>query len=125
MRSLELLGHRLFKVANQEIKGRSFIAIDPESNTVYIAHVDNNSHVIVSANNSVPGDPNTFVQIGSCLTQGIVNFTYVTDLQSACLSTYDGDIILFNKERFEKGEEAVCNRRIDMYSECLILISFV
>jgi elongator complex protein 1 len=107
MRSLELLGHKSFEVTDKEINGRSFIATDPESNTVYIAFKDQDSQIIVSANNSVPGDPNAFVQIGKCPAEGIANFTYLTDLQVVCLATYNGDIMLFNKERFENGDEAV------------------
>ncbi|KAG0917728.1 hypothetical protein G6F33_001222 [Rhizopus arrhizus] len=107
MRSLELLGHKSFEVTDKEINGRSFIATDPESNTVYIAFKDQDSQIIVSANNSVPGDPNAFVQIGKCPAEGIANFTYLTDLQVVCLATYNGDIMLFNKERFENGDEAM------------------
>lgn len=107
MRNLELLGHKSFNVTDKEIKGRSFITTDPESNTVYTAFKDHDSQVTVSANNSVPGDPNAFVQIGNCPAEDIISFSYLTDLQAACLSTSDGDIILFHKERFEKGEEAV------------------
>lgn len=107
MRNLELLGHKSFNVTDKEIKGRSFITTDPESNTVYTAFKDHDSQVTVSANNSVPGDPNAFVQIGNCPAEDIISFSYLTDLQAACLSTSDGDIILFHKERFEKGEEAM------------------
>ncbi|KAI9245023.1 IKI3 family-domain-containing protein [Sporodiniella umbellata] len=107
MRNLELLGHKSYKVTDKTTEGQSFITTDPESNTVYTAFKDSDSQVTVSANNSVPGDEHAFIQIGHCTAQRIVSFLYLTDLQAICLSTSDGDIILFHKERFEKGEEAI------------------
>jgi elongator complex protein 1 len=108
MRNLELLGHRSSKVTSSGIEGRSFIATDPESLTVYVAFEDDNGQVRVAATDLAPGDPTAFVEIGRCLASAIVSFTFLADLQVACLCTYNGDIMLFSKERFEKGEEAVC-----------------
>ncbi|KAI9478143.1 MAG: IKI3 family-domain-containing protein [Benjaminiella poitrasii] len=107
MRSLELLGQRSTKITSATIEGRSFIATDPESLTVYAAFVDLNDQIRVAANNLAPDDPNAFVEIGRCPGSTIVNFTYIADLQVICLCTWTGDIILFSKERFEKGEEAM------------------
>jgi elongator complex protein 1 len=116
MRSLELLGQRSAKVTSSEIKGRSFIATDPESLTVYIAFEDVNSQVRVAATNLAPGDPTAFVELGRCPASAIVSFTFLADLQVVCLCTYNGDIMLFSKERFEKGDEAV---RIDTHVKLL------
>ncbi|KAI7903384.1 IKI3 family-domain-containing protein [Cokeromyces recurvatus] len=107
MRSLELLGQRTAKVTSSTIDGRSFIAFDPESSTVYAAFVDLNDQIRVAANNLAPNDPNAFVEIDRCPGSNIVNFTFIADQQVACLCTWSGDIIHFSKERFEKGEEAM------------------
>jgi len=108
MRSLELLGQRSSKVTSSEIQARSFIATDPESLTVYVAFEDEQAHIRVAATNLAPGDPNAFVELGRCPASAIVNFTFLADLQVVCLCTYNGDIMLFSKERFENGDEAVC-----------------
>lgn len=108
MRSLELLGQRSSKVTSSEIQARSFIATDPESLTVYVAFEDEQSHIRVAATNLAPGDPNAFVELGRCPASAIVSFTFLADLQVVCLCTYNGDIMLFSKERFENGDEAVC-----------------
>lgn len=110
MRSLELLGQRSTKVTSSDIKGRAFITTDPESLTVYVAFEDVNSQVRVAATNLAPGDPTAFVELGRCAGSAIVSFTFLADLQVACLCTYNGDIMLFSKERFEKGDEAVRNK---------------
>lgn len=107
MRNLELLGHRSSKVTSSNIKGRSFIATDPESLTVYAAFQDDNGQVRIAATDLAPGDTSAFVELGRCPGSAIVSFTFLADLQVACLCTFDGDIMLFSKERFEKGEEAV------------------
>lgn len=107
MRNLELLGHSSSKVTSSGIEGRSFIATDPESLTVYVAFEDDNGQIRVAATDLAPGDPSAFVEIARCSSSAIVNFTFLSDLQVACLCTFSGDIMLFSKERFEKGEEAV------------------
>lgn len=108
MRNLELLGHKTSKVTSSDIEGRSFITTDPESLTVFVAFEDTNGQIRVAATDLAPGDPSAFVEIGRSTSSGIVNFTFLADLQVACLCTFNGDIMLFSKERFEKGEEAVC-----------------
>ncbi|KAG2231182.1 IKI3 family-domain-containing protein [Thamnidium elegans] len=107
MRNLELLGHKTSKVTSSDIEGRSFITTDPESLTVYVAFEDTNGQIRVAATDLAPGDPSAFVEIGRSTSSGIVNFTFLADLQVACLCTFNGDIMLFSKERFEKGEEAM------------------
>ncbi|KAI8643421.1 IKI3 family-domain-containing protein [Parasitella parasitica] len=107
MRSLELLGQRSSKITNSDIKARSFIATDPESLTVYVAFPDEQSHIRVAATNLAPGDPNVFVEIGRCSSADIVSFTFLADLKVVCLCTLHGDIMLFSKERFENGQEAM------------------
>ncbi|KAL7317602.1 putative elongator complex protein 1 [Mucor circinelloides] len=107
MRSLELLGQRSSKVTSSEIQARSYIATDPESLTVYVAFEDEQSHIRVAATNLAPGDPNAFVELGRCPASAIVSFTFLADLQVVCLCTYNGDIMLFSKERFENGDEAM------------------
>ncbi|KAI8385764.1 IKI3 family-domain-containing protein [Blakeslea trispora] len=107
MRSLELLGHRSSKITSSNIEGRSFITTDPESLTVYVAFQDDNGQIRIAATDLAPGDPSAFVEIGRCPGTSIVDFTFLADQKVACLCTFDGDIILFNKERFENGEEAM------------------
>lgn len=107
MRNLELLGHNSFKVTSSEIQRQSFIAIDPESSTTYVAFEDDNNNIRVAATDLAPGDTTAFVEIGRCPASPIVCFTFLSDLEVVCLCTHNGDIMLFSKERFEKGEEAV------------------
>ena len=109
MRNLQLLGHNSSKVTTVGIEGRSFITTDPESLTVYVAYEDDNNQIRVAATHLAPGDTSAFVELGRCSASPIVNFTFLSDLQVVCLCTMNGDIMLFSKERFEKGEEAVCN----------------
>lgn len=107
MRNLELLGHTSCKVTSAGIEGASFITTDPESLTVYVAFEDVDSQIRVAATGLAPGDSAAFVEIGRCFASTIVSFTFLADLQVVCLCTINGDIMLFSKERFEKGEEAV------------------
>ncbi|KAF7721259.1 hypothetical protein EC973_004986 [Apophysomyces ossiformis] len=110
MRSLQLLNHCCAQAAGSPLNSRSFIANDPENSVVYVALQDNLSVVRVLANEESRG----FIEIaqfpvetapnGAC---SIVDFTYLSDLQVACLGMRNGDIILISKERFEKGEEAM------------------
>ncbi|RCI05914.1 hypothetical protein CU098_013034 [Rhizopus stolonifer] len=107
MRSLELLGQTSSKVTSADIEGRSLITTDPESLTVYVAFQDLNDQIRVAATDLAPGDPTAFVEIGRCPGTSIVSFTFLADQKVACLCTYNGDIILFSKERFENGQEAM------------------
>ncbi|KAI7891979.1 IKI3 family-domain-containing protein [Mucor mucedo] len=107
MRNLELLGHTSSKVTSSGIEGNSFITTDPESLTIYVAFEDVNSQIRVAATGLAPGDSSAFVEVGRCPASTIVSFTFLADLQVVCLCTINGDIMLFSKERFEKGEEAM------------------
>lgn len=108
MRSLQLLGSTSTQVTHSGIEGNAYITTDPESFTVFVAFEDDNAQIRVAATNLAPGDPAAFVEIGRCPASPIVSFTYLADLQVACLCTLNGDIIHFSKERFENGDEAVC-----------------
>ncbi|KAG0165594.1 hypothetical protein DFQ28_008559 [Apophysomyces sp. BC1034] len=110
MRSLQLLNHCCAHVEGSSPKTRSFIANDPENLIVYVALQDESSVVRVLATD----DSKAFIEIAQFPvetpingTGAIVSFTYLSDLQVACLGMWNGDIILISKDRFEKGEEAM------------------
>ncbi|KAL0073450.1 IKI3 family-domain-containing protein [Phycomyces blakesleeanus] len=117
MRSLPLLNHSCVSLERKPLStARSFIANDPESQTIYVAFEDNESYIEIMATGLSPIDPLAFVPIARIplafqeySSGSIVDFTFLSDLQVACLSTRQGDIMLISKERFEKGEEAVEN----------------
>lgn len=125
MRNLELLGHKSFKVDGARIETPAFIANDPETSTTYIAY-ENEGSVFVAANNLSMASTADFGVIGRIKASPIVSFTYLSELEVACLCTYDGDIWQFSKERFENSEEAVMISVIhSLHRFCRVLNFFV
>ncbi|KAI9311999.1 IKI3 family-domain-containing protein [Dichotomocladium elegans] len=114
MRSLQLLVHQSSTICSVDRPSRTFIANDPENNTTYVAFEDDASNLRVLLNGITPGDDLAFVElcrvpISDPQYSGnfIVDFTYLADQQVACLAARNGDIMLFSKERFDNGEEAL------------------
>ena len=115
MRSLQLLAHSSARIAGINPRSRAFIANNPEDNTTFVAFEDStSSNIRVLLNGIAPDDALAFVElarvpIADQQFQGkaIVGFTYLADQQVACLAARNGDIMLFSKERFDNGEEAV------------------
>ncbi|KAI7866463.1 IKI3 family-domain-containing protein [Spinellus fusiger] len=117
MRSLSLLDHSCVSLEHiPSSEGRSFIVHDPETSTIYAAFEDNEATIHIMATGLSPVDPLAFSLLGHIPYDpkqsplgAIVDFTFLSDLQVACLVTREGDIILVSKERFERGEEVLEN----------------
>lgn len=118
MRSLQLLAHSSARIAGINPRSRTFIANNPEDNTTFVAFEDSTcSNIRVLLNGVTPDDPLAFVELARVPIvdqqykgKAIVGFTYLADQQVACLAARNGDIMLFSKERFDNGEEAVSDR---------------
>ncbi|CDH60280.1 pol ii transcription elongation factor [Lichtheimia corymbifera JMRC:FSU:9682] len=115
MRSLQLLAQTSARIAGINPRSRAFIANNPEDNTTFVAFEDStSSNIRVLLNGIAPDDALAFVELARVPIvdqqfkgKAIVGFTYLADQQVACLAARNGDIMLFSKERFDNGEEAL------------------
>ncbi|KAJ8653293.1 hypothetical protein O0I10_011043 [Lichtheimia ornata] len=115
MRSLQLLAHSSARIPGINPRSRAFIANNPEDNTTFVAFEDStSSNIRVLLNGIAPDDALSFVELARVPIvdqqfkgKAIVGFTYLADQQVACLAARNGDIMLFSKERFDNGEEAL------------------
>ncbi|KAI8344065.1 IKI3 family-domain-containing protein [Chlamydoabsidia padenii] len=105
MRSLQLIGQASSRISGPTSHKRSFITNDPESNTTYVALED--EQTVVRIMTAATDQDSGFVQMAVTPNPsgGIISFTYLSDIQAICLGTRNGDIILFHKERFDKGDD--------------------
>lgn len=119
MRSLALLTHACTTIAPSPWGSRAKIACNPETGTVFVAYEDTTAIVHVAASGLAPDDPFAFVEIGQFPIETtphdedqLVDFTFLSDQQVACLSTRAGEIVLISLEKYQNGDEPVSLRRI-------------
>ncbi|ORX62126.1 IkappaB kinase complex, IKAP component [Hesseltinella vesiculosa] len=103
MRSLEVLEYTSTPLKGTVQHNHCLIATDVESSTVYVALQDSQQAIEVRCLQ----EPDLgFMELATTMGE-LVQFTFISDIQAACLATRQGDILLIYKERFDAGQDAV------------------